>query len=112
MSERLRRPPAVPLVTHDPYFSVWSMADRLTDDWSRHWTGTKMALYAVARVDGVAYRLMGGDEWLAHAAEQVSLTLSATKSAYLFRCGPVESGLEFVSPLLADDLDRMSRPVT
>ena len=112
MMEILRRPPAIPLVTIDPYTSIWSRGDRLTDDWPRHWTGTKMALYAVVRVDGVAYRLMGGPEWLAQAATQSHCRVRATKTEYLFRCGRVEVGLDFVTPLLVDDLDLMSRPVT
>ena len=112
MTERLRRPPAVPLVTFDPHTSIWSCADRLNDDWPRHWTGTKMALYAVVRVDGVAWRLMGGGEWCANAATQVSLAVRATTSAYVFRCGAVEVALDFITPLLADDLDLLSRPVT
>lgn len=111
-TERLHRPPAVPLVTFDPHTSIWSCADRLTDDWPRHWTGTKMALYAVVRIDGTPWRLMGGGEWLAAAAEQVSLTVTATCSAYIFRCGGVEIRLDFITPLLAEDLDLVSRPVT
>jgi hypothetical protein len=112
MSETMRRPPAVPLVTIDPYTSIWSFTDRLHDDWPRHWTGTKMALYAVVRIDGVAWRLMGGAEWLPLAAEQITCRVRATKTEYLFRCGAVEVGLDFVTPLLVDDLDLMSRPVT
>jgi hypothetical protein len=112
MSQRLHRPPAVPLVTIDPHTSVWSFADRLTDDWPRHWTGTKMALYGVVRVDSVAYRFMGGPEFLPRAAVQVSLRVTATQTHYVFRCGAVELMVSFATPLLPDDLDLLSRPVT
>ncbi|WP_155296233.1 glutaminase family protein [Spirosoma rigui] len=53
------RPPAYPLVTHDPYLSIWSTTDKLTDSPTRHWTGKAQSLEGIVRVDGKAYQFLG-----------------------------------------------------
>ncbi len=53
------RPPAYPLVTHNPYFSVWAFQDTLAAGPTRHWTGVPQSLEGVVRVDGRAYQFMG-----------------------------------------------------
>lgn len=106
------RPPAVPLVTHDPYFSVWSFDDRLTDGWSRHWTGATQAMCGMLRVDGKTYRFAGMEPRSSPAMEQVGLTITATRTIYEFEAGGVRLTLTFCSPLLPDDPDRLSAPLT
>jgi hypothetical protein len=53
------RPPAYPLITHTPYFSVWAFQDELAGTSTRHWTGEPQSLEGVVRVDGRAYQFMG-----------------------------------------------------
>ena len=105
------RPPAVPLITHDPYFSTWSMADKLTDDWPKHWTGANTGMGGMARIDGKTYRFMGAAPGFP-AMEQKSLTVTPTRTIYAFEAGGVGITLTFMSPLLPDDLDVLTRPVT
>ena len=106
------RPPAVPLVVHDPYFSIWSMSDRLSDDWTKHWTGKPQALMAMLRIDGKTYRVMGREPRSVPAMTQVSCEVFPTRTVYKFQEAGAELVMTFLSPLLADDLDILSRPVT
>jgi hypothetical protein len=106
------RPPAVPLVTHDPYFSVWSMNDRLTDEWCKHWTGTVNAMCGLVHIDGKAYRFMAPAQIKAPPMTQLSVEVLPTRTIYRFEEAGIHLTLSFTTPALLDDLDILARPVT
>lgn len=106
------RPPATPLVVHDPYFSIWLPGDDPTLTDSVHWTGRKQALCALIKLGGQTYRLLGSEPADAPAARLVTSRVTATATAYEFRCGSAGVELSFVTPALPADLELLSRPVT
>lgn len=106
------RPPAVPLVTHTPFFSIWSAADALTQKDTEHWTGTTQPIAGLIRVDGQAYRVIGEEPEDVPALRQTSREITMTRSIYEFANPAVRVRLTFMSPLLPDDLDVLARPAT
>ncbi len=76
------RPPAVPLVTSDPYLSIWSEADHLTDDVTRHWTHRSHSLDQPDPRGWQAYRLMGNEPAAVPALPQIGLEVTADPHAF------------------------------
>jgi hypothetical protein len=106
------RAPATPLVVHDPYFSIWSMSDRLTSGPTRHWTGTPQEFSGIVRVDGKNYRYLGNAEGSGPALEETDRKLTPTRTIVTLQNTNIEIRICFLTPAFPDDMQVMSRPVT
>lgn len=120
-ADRQFRAPAVPLVTIDPYFSIWSMADHLYDDHTRHWTTSPMGIVGLVTIDGAPYRFCGrarpdAPHWNyardGESMSQTSLRVDPLSTRFVFEAAGVALSVTFTSPLLLDDLEVLSRPVS
>lgn len=107
------RPPAVPLITVDPYFNVWSPADTLHGADTVHWTEMPNTILATAEIDGKTVRLMGRKRSAeVRSMPQVKRDVNALTTTYVFEEGGVRLTLLFTTPLLLDDLYLLTRPVS
>lgn len=104
------RAPAVPLITIDPYFSIWSMNNQLNGDITRHWTEKAHRLTGILEIDEVSHCFMGLSD--CPSMNQVTLSLDALSTQYEFASPEAELTVSFVTPLLLEDPVLCSRPIT
>jgi hypothetical protein len=103
------RPPSVPLIVRGPYVSTWMPADAAPGHWPTFWTGAVKAITGFVRVDGTPYNFIGAPPGVA-LAQQLQLEITSTQSRYVFAAGGVNLYVDFVSPVDADDLKKLSVP--
>ena len=113
------RAPAVPLVTHDPLFSLWSFGDNLTDDVTRHWDGVRQFMFGLLVVDNEIFQFMGklnatDERYTVGYAKlpQTGVEIRPMTTRYTYANDMLDMELTFTSPLLLNDLMVMSRPVS
>jgi hypothetical protein len=106
------RPPSVPLVAHDPYFSLWSNTNKLYSSDTRHWTGREQRLNSLVRVDGQTFRLMGTQPEESASLPQTNLVVLPTRTIYTFANERVQVQMTFLTPAIPSDIEVLARPVT
>src|ERR1700710_1062435 len=82
------RPPPVPLAANDPYFSLWSMGDKLNGVAVTHWSESVQPMTGLAQIDGKNYRWMSIEQRREAspnpAMEQTSVEVTPLHSRYRF----------------------------
>ncbi len=111
------RPSAVPLMVFDPYFSIWSFADSLYDNSTKHWTGARNAMTGIVRCGSNVWKFMGelADREYYYcepdSIKQTNVLVNPTITEYTFENEILLLKVRFINPVLADELLIMSRPL-
>lgn len=110
-----KRPVAVPLFTVDPFFSIWSCADKLYNGYTKHWTEKPWPIFVGLYIDGKFHAIAGTDDdykSFRNRIHQSDLQITPLSSIYTFENDVAKVKLSFTTPLLLDRLDILTRPVS
>ncbi len=104
------RAPSIPIITIDPYISIWLPSDRLNDCDTVHWTGKDMPIRVYLTVKDREYILLGNDQ-KTEKAVQTDIQITAMSTKAIFNVGGEQAEITFTAPMFLDDYELLSRPL-
>ncbi|MBQ3058641.1 MAG: DUF4965 domain-containing protein [Clostridia bacterium] len=104
------RMPAIPLITVDPYFSVWSY-DKVNTHEAEHWTGGRNTIRGYVKIDSEIFRFLGRGD-MKKIIPQVSVDADALSTTIVYENAKIRLTAVWTSPMLVTDLYLASRPVS
>lgn len=105
------RPPAIPLITVDPFFSVWSPCENINFAPTEMWSGKTKSILGVVKIDNKPYLFLGYHQDILKI-DQVSLDVDALSTTAVFENEKITLTAKFTTPVLPDDLYLLTRPVS
>ncbi len=105
------RPPAIPLITVDPYFSVWAPHEVLNFRETQHWTRKHNPIRGYVDIDGESFMFMGYER-KSRKIPQIEMDTEALTTRYTFENEKIRLKVQFMTPLIPDNLYLLTRPVS
>ncbi|MEE1011651.1 MAG: DUF4965 domain-containing protein, partial [Acutalibacteraceae bacterium] len=105
------RAPSVPLITVDPYFSVWSPDCNLNHTKTEHWSAKGNSIIGTVEVDGETFLFLGYNQNI-KKIQQISLDIDALSTTAVFENDKITLTAKFLTPLIPDDYRLLTRPVS
>lgn len=106
------RPPALPIINIDPYFSIWS--EKSIFENTVHWTGKPHSMCGRVFIDNTEYHFLGlktPDKKDVQNLELATIDIDAFSTIIIYKNESIKLKVIFTSPMLTDDLYYASRPV-
>lgn len=105
------RPPAIPLITIDPYFSIWSPDETINFAPTEFWSGKQNSVLGAVYIDGERYSFLGyHKDYL--KLTQTKIDYDAFSTTVTFENEKITLNAIFTSALLPHNYEILTRPVS
>ena len=105
------RLPAYPLITIDPFCSIWSPGDELNRVDTVLWNDISKKMLGYIKIDGVSRRFLGKGHASDEYVWQTDIDVTPLITTYTLESIEIRLKVKFWSPLFLDDFTQLALPV-